>query len=59
MNFFSFFWNKKNITHYSFHKNNELYDEKTQELRGTVNNMCVGTIIDSYKIAINKEIIKY
>ena len=37
---------------------NELYDEKIQELRGTVSNMCVGTIIDSYKIAINKEIIK-
>ena len=37
---------------------NEIYDAKIQELRGTVNNICVGTIIDSYKIAINKEIIK-
>ena len=37
---------------------NEIYDTKIQELRGTVNNIRVGTIIDSYKIAINKEIIK-
>tara|TARA_B100000029_G_C16963484_1_gene737189 strand:- start:181 stop:528 length:348 start_codon:yes stop_codon:yes gene_type:complete len=37
---------------------NEIYDTKIQELRGTVNNICVGTIIGLYKIAINKEIIE-
>ena len=37
---------------------NEIYDTKIQELRCTVNNICVGRIIGLYKIAINKEIIE-